>query len=115
MEKLVFKFDPENVDQIEKAKGGQHIANYLQDLSISNILLFMMKALPNDRGGIGMTRNEAMAVLKEQLSERDTSDILMDIMEGLTSEGFLDRGLDLETLRTAKKAQSEKIMSIVNN
>ena len=112
MEKLVFAFNPEVVDQIEKVKGGSNIANFLEDASVNNILLFMTKGLPNDRGGVGLTRNEAMTILEEQLKERDTRDILMDIMEGLTATGFLDRGLDLTVLRTAKKEQAEKIMAM---
>jgi hypothetical protein len=107
MDKLVLKFTPSTVDEIEKTKGVP-IANCVGDNSISNLALFIMKGLASEHGTVGVSKKIALGVIEEQLKERDTMDILIDIVEALVDSGFLPKNLDTEKMRTGKEENIEQ-------
>ncbi len=105
--KMNFKFTASIVDEIEKAKG-LPIENCIADNTISNLALIISKALVNESGITGVSRNVALSKIDEYLKEADTYELVLDITESLISDGFLSRTLDVNKMRElAKKRQTQ--------
>lgn len=112
--KLNLKYNATKVDEIEQAKK-MSIENCIADTSISNLALFIQKGLVNDNGNIGVSRAVAMDTIDEYLAENDKDELVFDIMEALTSAGFLTRELDVTKLREMKTKRTAQANQEIEN
>lgn len=108
VEKLNLKFNATKVDEIEKAKS-MSIEQCISDNTINNLALFIQKGLVDSNGIHGVSRSVALSVIDEYTSVKDKDDLLFDIVEALTNNGFLSRALDVEAMRTAKLKNAAQV------
>ena len=106
--KLNLKYTAAKVDEIEK-ESRLPIDECVNDATISNICLFIMKGLIDDNGRHGVSRTVAMDVIDKYLQEGDKDELVLDIWEELVNGGFLSKKLDVEKMREANQKRHNQI------
>lgn len=106
--KLNFKFNATKVDEIEK-ETGLPIEQAINNTRVSNLALFIQKALVDDNGHHGVTKAVAMDKLDKYLEESDIETLTLDIMEAMVDSGFLSRQFDVEKMRKATNKKNEMV------
>lgn len=106
--KLNFKFNATKVDEIEK-ETGLPIEQAINDTRVSNLTLFIQKAVIDDNGHHGVSKAVAMTKLDEYLEENDKDTLILDIMEAMVASGFLSRKFDVEKMRKATNKTNDMV------
>lgn len=106
--KLNLKFNATKVDEIEK-ETGLPIEQAINDTRVSNLVLFIQKALVDDNGHHGVTKAVAMDKLDKYLEESDKETLTLDIMEAMVDGGFLSRQFNVEKMREATIKKNEML------
>lgn len=114
IEKLNLKFNATKVDEIEK-QCGRSIEECISDNTINNLAMFIQKGLIDGNGIHGVSRSVALSVIDKYTEVKDKDDLLFDIVEALTNNGFLSRALDVEAMRAAKLKSAEKVKQGIEN
>lgn len=108
--KINLKFNATSVDEIEQTRQ-LPIQNCVGDTSIKMLCLFIQKGFVNEDGHIGASKNVAMSVIDDYLTESDTDDLLLDITEALVNGGFLSREIDVAKMREVKNKTLSQAMN----
>lgn len=95
-----FKYRAKDIEKIEKAKNEQ-IGKIAVDGTISSIALLI-------KYGTDCSLDRAYDIIDEEREKgKDTEELVLEIVEALTNQGFLTKELNIEKMKKAKASQME--------